>query len=224
MTICAGRFALPDDSRFNMKLFPSFPVRKSIAAFLCSFGLTLANASAELKVAMVDMSHLLNNYHKSIAAEEEEKVNREAIQQGDVKRTEDMKALVEEMKKHQLDMRDPQLSETKRKSILATAQEKNEALKNLQAERKEFLERSGRALNEKMVGLMDEIRTEVIEAVGKYAEGAEVDYVLDQSGLTSTQVPFVVYVRDPVDITADVLKLLNKDASAKPEEEKKAAE
>lgn len=187
---------------------------KRLAVFLCSMGLMLATASAELKVAMVDMTHLLNNYYKSKAAEEEEKVNREAIKEGDIKRGEDIKTILDELKKHQTDLRDPQLSETKRKSILAIAQEKNESMKNLQAERKEFLERSGRALNEKMVGLMNDIRADVIDAVNKYAEGAEVDYVFDESGLTSTQVPFIIYVRNRVDITADVLKLLNKDAPA----------
>ncbi|MGC6464137.1 MAG: OmpH family outer membrane protein [Akkermansiaceae bacterium] len=197
-----------------MKPFPTNYVMKRLAVFLCSMGLMLATASAELKVAMVDMTHLLNNYYKSKAAEEEEKVNREAIKEGDIKRGEDIKTILDELKKHQTDLRDPQLSETKRKSILAIAQEKNESMKNLQAERKEFLERSGRALNEKMVGLMNDIRADVIDAVNKYAEGAEVDYVFDESGLTSTQVPFIIYVRNRVDITADVLKLLNKDAPA----------
>jgi len=197
-----------------MKPFPTNYVMKRLAVFLCSMGLMLATASAELKVAMVDMTHLLNNYYKRKAAEEEEKVNREAIKEGDIKRGEDIKTILDELKKHQTDLRDPQLSETKRKSILAIAQEKNESMKNLQAERKEFLERSGRALNEKMVGLMNDIRADVIDAVNKYAEGAEVDYVFDESGLTSTQVPFIIYVRNRVDITADVLKLLNKDAPA----------
>lgn len=197
-----------------MKPFPTNYVMKRLAVFLCSMGLMLATASAELKVAMVDMTHLLNNYYKSKTAEEEEKVNREAIREGDIKRGEDIKTILDELKKHQTDLRDPQLSETKRKSILAIAQEKNESMKNLQAERKEFLERSGRALNEKMVGLMNDIRADVIDAVNKYAEGAEVDYVFDESGLTSTQVPFIIYVRNRVDITADVLKLLNKNAPA----------
>ena len=75
-----------------------------------------------------------------------------------------------------------------------------------------------------MVGLMNDIRADVIDAVNKYAEGAEVDYVFDESGLTSTQVPFIVYVRNRVDITPDVLKLLNKDAPAEGAAEKKEGE
>jgi Skp family chaperone for outer membrane proteins len=71
-----------------------------------------------------------------------------------------------------------------------------------------------------MVGLMNDIRSDVVNVVNQYAEGAEVDYVFDESGLTSTQVPFIVYVRNRVDITADVLKLLNKDAPKDPKGEK----
>jgi len=183
-------------------------------------GLLLSPVFAELKVAMVDMTHLLNNYHKSKAAEQEEKVNREAIGKGRDKREAEIKALLEELKKHQTDLRDPQLSDTKKREILETAQLKNGNLKNLQVELQEFLDRSSRALNEKMVGLMNDIRSDVVNVVNQYAEGAEVDYVFDESGLTSTQVPFIVYVRNRVDITADVLKLLNKDAPKDPKGEK----
>jgi len=193
-----------------------------IKPFLVSFftiGLLLSPVFAELKVAMVDMTHLLNNYHKSKAAEQEEKVNREAIGKGREKREVEIKALLEELKKHQTDLRDPQLSDTKKREILETAQLKNGNLKNLQMELQEFLDRSSRALNEKMVGLMNDIRSDVVNVVNQYAEGAEVDYVFDESGLTSTQVPFIVYVRNRVDITADVLKLLNKDAPKDPKGE-----
>ncbi|YCM45931.1 OmpH family outer membrane protein [Verrucomicrobiaceae bacterium 227] len=185
---------------------------RTFPALLLSFSLAISSASAELKVAMVDMTTLLNNYHKTKTAELEDKVNRDAIKKGDIARATEMQAKGEELRKLGVDFRDPQLSPEKRKAIAAEAKGMQETLEILKKEREEYLERSSRALNEKMVGLMDEIRTEVIEAVNKHAEGAEVDYVFDESGLTTTQVPFIVYVRNRVDITADVLKLLNKDA------------
>jgi len=185
---------------------------RTLIALLFSFGLALSNASAELKVAMVDMTTLLNNYHKTKSAELEDKVNRDAIKKGDAERAAAMSAAAEELRKLGVDFRDPQLSPEKRQSIAAEAKDKQETLAVLQKERDEYLERSSRALSQKMVGVMDEIRTEVMAAVNKYAEGVEVDYVFDESGLTTTQVPFIVYVRNRVDITADVLKLLNKDA------------
>jgi len=189
---------------------------RTFFVLLCSFGLAISNASAELKVAMVDMTTLLNNYHKTKTAELEDKVNRDAIQKGDAERASAMSAVGEELRKLGLDYRDPQISPEKRTSIAAEAKDRQDTLEVLKKERDEYLSRSSRALSQKMVAIMDEIRTEVIAAVNKHAEGAEVDYVFDESGLTTTQVPFIVYVRNRVDITADVLKLLNKDAPEAP--------
>lgn len=181
-------------------------------ALLLTLGLSISNASAELKVVMVDMTTLLNNYHKTKSAELEDKVNQEAIRKEAAERAAAMTSINEELRKLSVDFRDPQLSAEKRKSIAAEAKEKQSTLEILKNDREEYLDRSSRALNQKMVLIMDEIRAEVITAVNQYAEGADVDYVFDESGLTTTQVPFIVYVRNRVDITADVLKLLNKDA------------
>lgn len=188
-------------------------------ALLLTLGLSISNASAELKVAMVDMTTLLNNYHKTKSAELEDKVNQEAIRKEAAERASAMTSINEELRKLSVDFRDSQLSAEKRKSIAAEAKEKQSTLEILKNDREEYLDRSSRALNQKMVLIMDEIRAEVITAVNQYAEGADVDYVFDESGLTTTQVPFIVYVRNRVDITADVLKLLNKDAPENSEAE-----
>ena len=139
-------------------------------------------------------------------------MNQEAIRKEAAERASAMTSINEELRKLSVDFRYPQLSAEKRKSIAAEAKEKQSTLEILKNDREEYLDRSSRALNQKMVLIMDEIRAEVITAVNQYAEGADVDYVFDESGLTTTQVPFIVYVRNRVDITADVLKLLNKDA------------
>ena len=40
------------------------------------------------------------------------------------------------------------------------------------------------------------------------------DYVFDKSGLSTSQVPFLLYTKDATDITAGLLGVLNKDAPA----------
>lgn len=61
---------------------------------------------------------------------------------------------------------------------------------------------------------MDQIRADVLEAVNAHAATAteNVDYVFDNSGLTTSQVPFLIYVRNKIDLTGAVLAKLNKDA------------
>ena len=47
------------------------------------------------------------------------------------------------------------------------------------------------------------------------------DYVVDSSGLTTAQVPFLLFAREKVDLTDDLLKILNKESPAETAEEKK---
>lgn len=158
------------------------------------------------------MSTLLNEYHKTKAAEREEKIETENIRKLDAERVSSIQAMVEELKKLQKEFNDPSLSAEKRKQIAGVANDRQSTLAALQKERKEFIDRSRRSLNQKMVGLMDEIRSQVVSAVNAHAATQEADFVFDESGLTSNQVPFLVYIRDREDITDDVLQMLNKEA------------
>lgn len=69
-----------------------------------------------------------------------------------------------------------------------------------------------------MKGILEEIR----KLVEEQAKTDNYDYVFDKSGLSTSQVPFLLYTKDATDVTAGLLKDLNKDAppeSATSEEE-----
>ena len=84
----------------------------------------------------------------------------------------------------------------------------------LDRERREFLQRRNQALNEKMVQRMKGILEEIRKLVEEQAKVDNYDYVFDKSGLSTSQVPFLLYTKDATDITAGLLKDLNKDAPA----------
>jgi hypothetical protein len=50
--------------------------------------------------------------------------------------------------------------------------------------------------------------------VEEYAKGESFDYVFDKSGMSTSQVPFLLYTKDATDVTSILLKDLNKDAPA----------
>lgn len=195
-----------------MKISPFHTIISKFTSFVLTFGMILSVSAGQLKVATVNMSTLLNEYHKTKAAEREEKIETENIRKLDAERVSSIQAMVEELKKLQKEFNDPSLSAEKRKQIAGVANDRQSTLAALQKERKEFIDRSRRSLNQKMVGLMDEIRSQVVSAVNAHAATQEADFVFDESGLTSNQVPFLVYIRDREDITDDVLQMLNKEA------------
>jgi len=191
----------------------------SITLFI---GTAVSAFAEEFKVATVDMHTLLTQFHETKSAEAEAKVENEGIKKKDQERMEAIIALRDDLKKLAAEFQDPSLAEAKRKAVQQKAMDAEQNLKMLGREREEFLQRRSRALKEKMGEKMSSLRNTVIKTVREYAATQDVDYVFDGSGLTATQVPFLLYVKEPVDITEGVLKELNKNAPAQPE--KKAEE
>ncbi|MCH7228957.1 OmpH family outer membrane protein, partial [Haloferula sp. A504] len=87
-----------------------------------------------------------------------------------------------------------------------------------------FLQRRNQALNEKMVQRMKGILEEIRKLVEEEAKKEDYDYVFDKSGMSTSQVPFLLYTKDATDITAVLLEDLNKDAPAETVEEDAGAE
>ncbi len=68
------------------------------------------------------------------------------------------------------------------------------------------------------------ILKEMRKRVEERAKLDNYDYVFDKSSLSQNGIPFLLYTKDATDITAGLLKTLNKDAppgSLTPEEEPK---
>ena len=79
---------------------------------------------------------------------------------------------------------------------------------------REFGQRRTMAINEHMVRRMKLVLGEIRVIVEDYAKGAGYDIVMDKSGMSAVQIPVLLYHKDSTDITAQVLKVLNKNAPA----------
>ena len=195
----------------------------ALAAFAALLLLPLTvSADPKMKLGTVNMAKLLTEYHLTKAALAEEDVEREEIKKDDQERIVAIKAMNDEMKLLDAELRDPSLAEAKRRASLEKLKLYDAKIKALGKERDDFLQRRGKALNQKMGSIMNEIRIEVVNSVAAHAkDSTDVDYVVDSSGLTTAQVPFLLFAREKVDLTDDLLKLLNKESPTETTEEKK---
>lgn len=195
----------------------------ALAAFAALLLLPLtASADPKMKLGTVNMAKLLTEYHLTKAALAEEDVEREEIKKDDQERIVAIKAMNDEMKLLDAELRDPSLAEAKRRASLEKLKLYDAKIKALGKERDDFLQRRGKALNQKMGSIMNEIRIEVVNSVAAHAkDSTDVDFVVDSSGLTTAQVPFLLFAREKVDLTDDLLKLLNNESPAETTEEKK---
>jgi Skp family chaperone for outer membrane proteins len=175
----------------------------------------LSTASAQegkLNIATVDMQELFKQYHRTNEAQKQINVERARIQKENNERLARIREIEESLGTLRKQLDDPSVNDSKKQSLFKEWQMQQQEGIALDRERREFLQRRNQALNEKMVQRMKGILEEIRKLVEEQAKTENYDYVFDKSGLSTSQVPFLLYTKDATDITATLLKDLNKNA------------
>lgn len=174
----------------------------------------IGTAGAELKVATVDVATVFKDYYKTHDAQKELDAQREKVQGENNKRLEKIQEIEKELNDLKKQVEDPSLSEAGKKKIAEEYQIKNSESVALDQERRTYLERQNRALGEHMKKKMKDIVDEINKVTEEKARENNYDLVLDKSGLSMAQTKVVMYGKDNLDITTEVLKVLNASAPA----------
>jgi len=172
----------------------------------------LAPAQGKLNIATVDMQELFKQYHRTNEAQKQINIERARIQKDNNERLARIRQLEEQLETLGKQLEDTTVADSKKQELYKERQMKLQEGIALDRERREFLKRRNQALNEKLVQRMKGILEEIRKLVEERAKIGDYDYVFDKSGLSTSQVPFLLYTKDATDITADLLKELNKDA------------
>lgn len=178
------------------------------------FALAPLHAQERLKIATVDMQQLFKEYHRTNEAQKQINVERARIQKTNNERLKTIRDLEAELGLLRKQLEDPAINDKKKQELFKKFQMQTQDGVALDRERREYLQRRNAALNEKMVLRMRGILEEIRKLVEDQAKADDYDYVFDKSGLSTSQVPFLLYTKDATDITPGLLKELNKDAPA----------
>ncbi|MCW1924071.1 OmpH family outer membrane protein [Luteolibacter arcticus] len=189
---------------------------RRISALIAAVALcgTAVAQEGKLKIATVDMQQLFKEYHRTNEAQKEINVERARIQKDNNDRLATIRELDTQLQNMRKQLEDPTIAQSKKESVFTEWNVKQQEGIALDRERREFLQRRNQSLNEKMVQRMKGILEEIRKLVEEKAKAEDYDYVFDKSGLSTSQVPFFLYTKDATDITAVLLKELNKDAPA----------
>jgi outer membrane protein len=174
-------------------------------------GVSMAQ-EGKLKIATVDMQQLFKEYYRTNDAQKQINIERARIQKENNDRLTRIRELENNLTTLRKQIEDPAIADTKKQTLFKDWQMQQQEGIALDRERREFLQRKNQALNETMVQRMKGILNEIRKLVEEQAKGENYDYVFDKSGLSTSQVPFLLYTKDATDITAVLLKDLNKDA------------
>jgi len=183
-------------------------------AFAASLATTAVAQDGKVQIATVDMQELFKQYFKTSVAQKDINIEKMRIQKDNDERSAKIREIEESLTKIKKQFDDPSFNDSKKQSLAKEAQGLSQDGTALDRDRREFLDRRNRALQEKMVMTRRAILEEIRKLVEEKAKTDNFDYVFDKSGLSSTQVPVLIYSKDNTDITATLLKTLNKDAPA----------
>lgn len=206
-----GHFHVGCNDHFLMTL----NIRQLFAVAMATLFIGSVSAQeTKIKIATVDMALLFKEYYKTGIAQQEINVERARIQKDNNEKLTSIRQIESDIRTLKQQSEDPSLSDQKKSQIYKDYQAKYQEGIQLDKERREFLGRKDKALNEKMVQRMRGILDEIRKLVEERAKAESYDYVFDKSGMSTSQVPFLLYTKDATEITSSLLKDLNKDAPA----------
>lgn len=171
-----------------------------------------AAGGAEIKIAVVSMERIFDEYYKTKGANVELKARADEI---DVKRREmlaDVKSLRNDLETLSAEARDKSLSETEREKKKQAAEERFTQLKDVEDRLQEYDKANKKQFGDQMRQTQLKLVGEIRETIEIYVKAHGITLVLDGSGKTLNSVESVVYYDKAMDITEAIIAVLNSKA------------
>jgi outer membrane protein len=199
-----------------MKKFLLFAVAVGLAFPVAGF------AQGTLKVGTVDMNRAFKEYNKT--KDSEKKINdaKDAAKKEYDDRAENYKKALEEINKLSQQLDAPALSADAKTQKAKERDEKIANIKNMEREINEFRQTRERQLQEQAMRMRETIIKEITDIVIERVKTMGLDLVFDKSGPSMNGVPVLIYSKDNVDFTTEVITTLNKASKATTTTEKPA--
>ena len=185
------------------------------AALLASIALPVAAfAQAPIKVGTVDMNRAFKEYSKTKDAETKINDAKNAAKKEYDERAETYKKALDEVNKLTQQLEAPALSADAKNAKAKERDEKIASIKNMEREINEFRQTRERQLQEQALRMREGIVKEITEVVMEKVKTNNLDLVFDKSGMSLNGVPLLMYSRDNVEFTSDIVAVLNKPGRA----------
>jgi len=176
-----------------------------------------ASAQAEMKVGTLDMNNVFTQYYRTKDAETKLNEARASAKKELDDRLETLKKSMDDINKISADIEKPELSKDAKEKAAKTRDEKVAEARNLDREIAEFRGTRERQLQEQFMRMRKDIVDDIMKVVTVKVKEAQYDLVLDKSGMSIGQIPVIVYSKETMDFSKDIIDTLNKGA-AKPAE------
>jgi outer membrane protein len=200
-----------------------------IRSLICLLLAAVASQAADIKFGVVDMSKAFSEFHKTKDAADKFKNNIDKAQKEMNDRWSVYKNLMNDMQKLKKEASDPIMTPDARAKRAAEFEDKAKELRSLEQEIGEAQNRRTNQLKQEDMQIRKGIYDEILVVVRDKAKAEGYDFIFDKSGMSLSTVPVLIFYKDAVDITDQIIVELNKNAPAAapapagdaPKEEKK---
>ena len=168
-------------------------------------------AHGQVKVGTVDMNKVFSSYFKTKDAESRINEARATAKKELDDRMETYKKNLETINKLNEEINKPELSKEMKDSKSKARDEKIAETKNLEREITEFRSTREKQLQEQAVRMRNGIVDEITKLVQDKVKSDNYDLVFDKSGSSLNGVPMVLYSRDNMEFSEDIITSLNKN-------------
>jgi Skp family chaperone for outer membrane proteins len=167
-------------------------------------------AQGTLKIGTVDMNRTFREYNKTKDAEAKINDAKNQAKKEYDERADAYKKALDDINNLNKQLEAPALSADAKAAKAKERDDKISNIKNMEREITEFRQTRERQLQEQALRMREGIVKEISEVVTEKVKAGNLDLVFDKSGNSLNGVPVLMYSRDSVDFTNDVITVLNK--------------
>src|SRR3984893_14634617 len=168
-----------------------------------------AQAQGTLKIGTVDMNRAFKEYNKTKDAEAKINDAKNQAKKEYDDRADSYKKALDEINNLNKQLDSPALSAEKKAQTAKDRDEKIANIKNMEREINEFRQTRERQLQEQAMRMREGIVKEITDVVNEKVKANALDLVFDKSGMSLNGVPLLMYSKENVDFTNDVVAVLN---------------
>lgn len=170
--------------------------------------------AAPTKIGIVDMDRIYREYHKTKSNEAILETDKADAKQEVDKRLKKFETLRTAFTALQKTINDTQQGATVRQKAEKEAQEKLAELESLRRDINEFAKRRQAQIADKLTRMRKEILADLHTFVSDRSKASGYDLVFDKSGHSTSGIEILLFSKDAIDFTNDLLKEVNVAAPA----------
>jgi outer membrane protein len=188
-------------------------MKKSLlCSLICLSLLGFASTShAQVKIGTVDMNKIFSSYYKTKDAEARINEDRNSAKQDLDERMDTYKKNLDAITKLNEDIAKPELSAEAKTEKSKERDDLIQETKSLEREITEFRDTREKQLQEQAVRMRNGIVEEITKLVLDKVRSENYDLVMDRSGLSLNGVPILIFAKDGLDFSDDIITELNKN-------------